>query len=178
MYSVAVSLPKDHWYDLNQVTKPTEEEGKNIASGDLVFNNNRLAIATVKAPEHAEWRLLNTLHLDSNEGDLLVIFSYGSPCPNNCANPNDDYTIIKKINAVISGGKWGDKVFVFEKIYKPKIKGEIPRDQLETAVRNLGTSSVGLANIFRCFKPNEVNFRCTSCSDGGGVADDCVNYKA
>ncbi|XP_018545116.1 uncharacterized protein LOC108892174 [Lates calcarifer] len=182
MYSVALSLPVNHWYDLSGVTKPTAQEGQGIKNGE-VFRNSRLSMATVltttRPPTHAEWRVLNNLHLQSNDGDLFVIFAHASPCDANCANPGSPRNIIDLINNVINRGAWRDKAFVFENIFTPRGQQIADKNKLKQALRDLGTSSIGLANIFRCFQSKRTRrFRCTSCATGGDVTDDCVNYNA
>ncbi|KAK2817521.1 hypothetical protein Q5P01_025712 [Channa striata] len=177
MYSVAVSIPKDDGYDLKNVPKPKDEDKKEIENGKK-FEKDRIVIAKLNSPEHAEFRVVDNLHLESNEGDMLVIFSYASPCDENCAKSGGKYNIIDKIKNAIKGGKWENHVFVFEKIFKPD-GNHITKDKLETALKQLGTFKTdGLKNIFRCYSPtSDAKLQCISCSTNEAVTSACVDYN-
>lgn len=181
MFCLVLSIPNMDPVTLDQIfTDNPKNTVKQKVSQGYVYKGTRLAVAAVKKPEHAEYRVLKDLRLQSNAGDLLVIYSYASSCPTTCTNRKNPYNIITLISNVISSGNWGRRAFVFEKIFKPQDSSGIDERVLEKAIRELRASGIGLANIFRCFKPKEAKtaFQCTSCSQGGEVATDCVDYNA
>ncbi|XP_044197790.1 uncharacterized protein LOC122974019 [Thunnus albacares] len=180
VYSVAVSMPKDDPYNPQKVPQLTEDNIKQIREAGL-YKTDRLVFALKlnHSRIHAESRLLTNLSLVNEEGDMLVIFASDSPCNDHCANPNGPYNILNRTEAVIKGGKWGNHVFVFEKVFKPNKGGKnIAEGKLKEALRNIGNYIGGLANVFRCYKPQNAGFQCVSCSSGGEVTEQCVDYDA
>ncbi|XP_054461108.1 uncharacterized protein LOC129096365 [Anoplopoma fimbria] len=179
MFSLALSIQSKN-QNLEQIFKdnPVNKVTDQLSKG-LVYRGKRLAVAKVKKPEHAELRLLTNLSLVSKKGDLLVIYSYASSCSTSCTVINGPYNIIKKINNVIDKGNWSKYAFVFEKVFSPKNKTHIEKCFLRKALKDLGTSRITLANIFRCYVPNKANssFQCTSCSSDGGVTEACIDYE-
>ncbi|XP_041641687.1 uncharacterized protein LOC121508720 [Cheilinus undulatus] len=181
MYSLALSIKSEDPVNLQNIFQCNpKEEVQRVISDEQVYRGYRLSVAQVKKPEHAEYRLLNGLQLDSQDGDLLVLFSYASPCPSTCTNSRNRYNIFNLIGNLINSGRWSKHVFVFEKIFKPQNSQGINKSKLIQAIVKLGNSGIGLENIYRCYKPQtpNSNFQCTSCSVGGVVANECVNYNA
>ncbi|XP_045897171.1 uncharacterized protein LOC123964106 isoform X2 [Micropterus dolomieu] len=181
MFSLAVSIKSEDPANLELILKksPQKSVQKAISEGD-VYKGKRLAVATVKKPEHAEWRVLKDLNLKGDKGDLLVIYSYASSCPTTCTKKRSNYNIIDKIKNEISKNKeiWSNYVFVFEKVFMPKDSEGIDEETLKKALKDLATSGIPLANIFRCYKPLKDGFQCISCSTRGEVTKQCVDYKA
>lgn len=140
-----------------------------------MYNSDSLAFAQVEKPEHAEWRVLKDLKLSSSKDNLLVIYSFASPCSTTCTNLGNDYNIIKVINKVTAN--WNKYAFVSDKIFKPESKN-IEMSVLIKALEELGKSKIGLENIFRCFKPLNSDFKCISCSSSGEVTKECADYEA
>ncbi|XP_041641825.1 uncharacterized protein LOC121508802 [Cheilinus undulatus] len=181
MYSLALSIQSEDPVNLQNIFQNNpKRQVEQAISGRQVYRGQRLAVAGVNQPEHAEYRLLNGLQLDSQDGDLLVLFSYASSCPSTCTNSRNPYNILNPIRNLINSGRWSRRVFVFEKIFRPQNSQGIDESKLKQAIVELGNSGIGLENIYRCYKPQtpNSNFQCTSCSVGGGVASECVNYNA
>lgn len=144
-----------------------------------VYRGRRFAVAKVKQPEHAEFRLLTDFRLHSDEGDLLVFHSHASPCTTTCTNENNPHTIIKRIKKVITDGKWTQCVWVYNVIFKPKGIVHIDEEDLSQGLKNLTRSGIPLANIFRCFTPKNTKIvECISCSSAGEVTKECIDYDA
>ncbi|XP_008290955.1 uncharacterized protein LOC103365316 [Stegastes partitus] len=187
MRSAAISVPQDESGNLmlDKVTEPNKKEGEDIKNG-VRFGNNRLVIATKKEmesnngkpyTEHSEWRVLKDLKLESNEGDLLVIYSYASPCGEKCAEPDHRYNIIDLIEKVIKEGHWKETALVFEQVFLPKEEEKHEQEKLKAALENLG-EAIGHENIFRCFTTRFKVEKCISCADGKDVDKRCVSNKA
>ncbi|XP_062420592.1 uncharacterized protein si:dkey-96g2.1 [Pungitius pungitius] len=186
MLSLAVSIPNEDPYNLDQViNEKNPNDVKEMLLNGEVYKGQRLVAAIVEPEkqgekrEHAEYRVLNKLKLQSQPGDLLIIYSYASPCPRRCTNLSNHYNIITKINSVVNSQTWGETVFVFEKVFKPK-NATVEEHELIQALNNLGKSKIPLKNIFRCDKI-EGSFKCTSCSNpdttGKSVTPFCYTNK-
>lgn len=177
MFSLAVSIKSEDPANLELILEKSPQKSvlKAISEGD-VYKGERLAVATVKKPEHAEWRVLKDLNLKGAKDDLLVIYSYASSCPTTCTNKTSKYNIIDKIQNLLENNKkkLSQYAFVFEKVFKPKESDGFLKGKLKQALEHLSTSGVSLANIFRCYKPEKRPFNYTSCSSGGKVLDQCV----
>ncbi|XP_054460986.1 uncharacterized protein LOC129096270 [Anoplopoma fimbria] len=177
MFSFALSI---QGMDQNQLDQIFEDNPQDVVTQMVskreVYTGKRLNVAKLKGHEHAEWRVLKDLNLESNTGDLLVIYCQSSSCPRTCTEINGPYNIMDKIDIVIEKGKWSEKVFVFENVFQPKTE-DIDVDELKQALVNLATSKIKLANIFRCYTPQNHDFQCTSCSSGGEVANVCYDYN-
>lgn len=177
MYSAAISTSNEKPYDLTDQLTP--DDIKNINNG-VVYSNSRLvfAIKHKDNKDHAELRVLKELEKKPLDGGhLLVIFSYASPCDENCANPASYFNIISRLKNVVAMKTWENYAFVFEKVFTPAGE-ETDKEKVETALKNIGASGIGLANIFRCYKPKNEAFVCVSCSSGGAVEKQCVDYDA
>lgn len=181
MYSLAASIPGGASGNLQTIFQANPPN--NVHNG---INNNgkytgqRLAVATVVKPQHAEYRLLNNLQLDSNMNDLLVLYCFASSCPTTCTNTNSPYNILHLIKSLIDNGQWTDRAFVFEKIFKPGGQTIIDPNELVSALERLG-NAIGSANIFRCYTPQGTtknNFRCVQCFSGQDVRPECIDYDA
>ncbi|KAG7220276.1 hypothetical protein INR49_018332, partial [Caranx melampygus] len=156
MYSLAASIQGGTSGNLQEIFRdnPSDIVQQNLTNAGI-YLGQRLAIATVKKPAHAEYRLLNNLQLVSNTSDLLVIYCYASSCPTTCANRKNPYNILKLIQTVINSGQWSDRAFVFEKIFRPQNSDGVNQKLLTTALQNLG-AVIGSQNIFRCYKPQRI----------------------
>ncbi|XP_028267926.1 uncharacterized protein LOC114439922 [Parambassis ranga] len=180
MFSLAVSLKGGnlaHLEEIFQQNPPDKVEGE-ILKG-RVYRGFRLALAKVGQPEHAELRVLKDLNLDSIKGDMLVIYSYASPCPTTCTNICNRYNIINPINNLINIGQWSTYAFVFEKVFNPRdCKKGLKESELKRALTDLADGSqIKLPDIFRCYKSNNKAFTCISCSSAGKVTPQCVDYN-
>ncbi|KAL6111103.1 uncharacterized protein ACO6RY_20057 [Pungitius sinensis] len=171
MFSLALSIPNEEPYPLDQVINknPGEEVKRQLREGK-VYKGQRLVAATVESGsgqrEHAEYRVLNNLHFKGTNDDLLVIYSYASPCSTKCTKINGNQIIINKINDVKR--KWGEEVFVFTKIFD-KDKNLNKEHNVMRALKNL-RSAIGPRNIFRC-DVKDGSFQCISCYDSNNQAN-------
>lgn len=155
---------------------------KNVQTwGDLsqVCTNNinkKLAKSPNGAVDHAEYRVLqnfnnfvNRFDTPQRNSDLLVFYSYKSPCDTRCASLTNQWSILPSINAI---KKWSNHVLAFSEIFVP-VRTSFTPQQLEanrrTALTNIGAAIDGLGNVYRCRAG-----RCSSCSGQSGVADTCV----
>lgn len=127
--------------------------------------------------DHAEFRTLqhfNTLLTNHNRNDLLLFYVFASPCAQRCASETSTRNILDLINPILG---WNNYAFVFSKVFKPRTNDPIPEEDLQGALRILGThqgalGAIGLENIFRCDGPPGRK-QCTSCSTGGQVTRKC-----
>lgn len=108
----------------------------------------------------------------SSQGNVLVIYSEQSPCGPQCSSTNQD-GITAKINDVIQN--WSSYAFVFSKALDISA-ADIP--QVAESFKNLEISQLGLENVFRCYKPDDAPFQCTSCYVDGNVEPSCVANEA
>lgn len=185
MYAVAASIPKNQnqlSYDLTKVM-PNPQTNWN----DDILTTPRLVVATKKDvtnnngkylyTEHAEWRLLQNLNLEGQDGDLLVFFSYASPCLTSCADPKGNYKITDGLKTLFNKHVWGGKAFVFEVIFKPRgqdIDPDAIKHSTTEALTNIG-NSIGRENIFRCYRDRYGNYRCVRCFDGNQIDQNCIS---
>lgn len=148
---------------------------------DGILKTPRLVVATKKDvtprkgdpyTEHAEWRVLQNLNLEGQDGDLLVFFSYASPCDKKCANPKGNFRITDGLETLFKKHVWGGKAFVFEVIFKPGGE-DIDSEKTSVALTNIG-NSIGHENIFRCYKDKYGNFRCVKCFNGNQIEQNCL----
>lgn len=183
MYAMAASIPKygnQLSYDLTKAM-PNLQPNWN----DDILRTPRLVVATKKDvttnlnkyTEHAEWRVLQNLNLEGQDGDLLVFFSYATPCLTSCANPNGNYKITDSLQKLFNKHKWGEKAFVFEAIFKPFGK-DIDSDAIKRSTTEALTNianSIGSENIFRCYRPDNHGYICIKCFNGGQIDPNCIS---
>ncbi|XP_071359923.1 uncharacterized protein [Trachinotus anak] len=143
-------------------------------------NNNKCTQAVLRRKsDHAEYRTLqqfNTLPTNNNEDDLLLFYTYGSPCHDRCASETDPLSILKLINPI---KRWKNYAFVFSKPFKPSdgtpVSPEVQEQALLRLARYEGPlGPIGLENIFRCERKNQLT-KCSSCSADGNVAPGCIS---
>lgn len=133
--------------------------------------------------QHAEYRVLqnfNTLvtriNAASKKTDLMLFYTFKSPCYGRCANSTNEFNILEKITNI---KKWKNYAVVFSKIFEPnKIKqgtteAELLRDRRE-ALLNIGNVMNGVNNIYRCIQAKNLRVQCHSCYPSGGVKDICL----
>ncbi|XP_039876555.1 uncharacterized protein LOC120726734 [Simochromis diagramma] len=190
MYAVAASIPKDESrvsYDLRRVT----DTNQRIQFNDGILRTSRFVVAPIKYitnnngvylyTQHAEWRLLQNLNLEGQDGDLLVFFSYATPCLTSCANPNGNYKITDSLQKLFNKHKWGEKAFVFEAIFRPggmNIDSDEKRDEIKRSTTKALTNianSIGSENIFRCYRPDNHDYICIKCFNGGKIVENCIS---
>lgn len=183
MYAMAASIPK---YE-NQLSYDLTKAMLNLQPNwnDGILRTPRLVVATKKDvttnlneyTEHAEWRVLQNLNLEGQDGDLLVFFSYASPCNEKCANPKGNFRITDGLKTLFKKNVWGGKAFVFEVIFKPSGKDidfvEIKRSTTE-ALKNI-EKVIGSENIFRCYRPDNRYYTCIRCFSGGKIVENCIS---
>lgn len=189
MYAVAVRIPKYEnkiAYDLRLVTKDLQTKWNDdiletsrlvVAPKKDVTNNNGKYLYT----EHAEWRLLQNLNLEGQDGELLVFFSYASPCSTSCADPNEPHKITDKLQKLFTEHKWGEKAFVFQTVFRPggmnidsdEKREEIKRSTTE-ALTNIG-KFIGSENIFRCYRPDNHDYICIKCFNDDQIEPNCIS---
>ncbi|KAL7405393.1 hypothetical protein ABVT39_028368 [Epinephelus coioides] len=178
MFSLAVSIPDNQNQNINDILQnifrsDPGNKVKNAINNGQVYNGTRVVAAKVLKrtngrPDHAESRVvdeLDRLFRRSNPNDLLLFYVYASPCVEKCSSDKHQQSILERIKRI---RHWSDYAFVFTKIFKPRSGNTNTDEQLRGALQRLG-SSVCLEHIFRCDR------QCTSCSNGGNVADYCVS---
>ncbi|XP_038584885.1 uncharacterized protein LOC119910370 [Micropterus salmoides] len=148
---------------------------KDMINGGDVYESQTVVIAKPAGPVHAEPQVLQKLSTlrRNSEGNFLLIYSYLSPCGDKCANPdNQKHNILQyfRNNAL---APWKNSyAFVFTRVFDQPNFGDPPTK--EDLKRQLGSSGLGLKNIFRCFGEN-TELECHSCSSQGRVSNVCIN---
>lgn len=127
--------------------------------------------------DHAEFRTLQnirTLVSNHREGsnDLLVFYVLASPCDKRCTSETNHWSILQSIKSI---KKWKNYAVVFTNIFVPRNGAQIPDKERQGALERLG-NSVGLDNIFRCFK-DKGKMQCINCSSSGAVARLCYSKE-
>lgn len=127
--------------------------------------------------DHAEFRTLqniNTLVSNHRKGsnDLLFFYVLASPCDKRCTSETNHWNILESIKSI---RKWTNYAVVFTNIFVPRNGAQIPDQDRKGALKRLG-NSVGLDNIFRCFKDNG-EMQCINCSSSGEVARPCYSIN-
>ncbi|XP_067469543.1 uncharacterized protein [Thunnus thynnus] len=148
-----------------------------LSDGD-VYSSTNVFVAKPSDHEHAELRVLKMLKpLTSNtDGKFLLIYSYLSPCQK-CTH-DKKFNIIKYIDGIVCK-YWRDYAFVFKIVFDQPGYGDPPtKDDLRKSLEELGGSGLHLSNIFRCYKPPNIEFQCHSCSSRGEVSNICIDNKA
>lgn len=115
--------------------------------------------------DHAEYRTLQNIGtlVSKHKGsdDLLVFYVLASPCDKRCTNQNSYWNILESIKSITN---WRNYAVVFTHVFQPWNGPKIPEQELKEALKQLG-HSVGLDNIFRCYKDNNINkMQCINCS--------------
>ncbi|XP_029993241.1 uncharacterized protein LOC115421447 [Sphaeramia orbicularis] len=125
--------------------------------------------------DHAEYRVLQ--HFDTivkkvPTNDLLLFYSWGSPCDDKCTKESCCYNILDKITKIKD---WKSYAFVFSKPFKPaqRMDEQQLKNNLRGGLEKLG-SKINLLNIYRCDKDNKGTTVCASCSSNGQVLDYCI----
>ncbi|XP_038568407.1 uncharacterized protein LOC119898291 [Micropterus salmoides] len=168
-FSLAVNAPQDP-NNLQQVFQDDPaDKVKQAVSGGQVYKGTRVVASS--GPVSTVLENIEPF-IKSSQGNFLIIYSEESPCGTTCTNANDD-GIAAKINDVTQN--WGGYAFVFSKVVDVP---DADASQLSQSFKQLGISKLGLDNIFRCYKPGDDPFQCTSCSSGGDVTPSCVANNA
>ncbi|XP_029285456.1 uncharacterized protein LOC115006961 [Cottoperca gobio] len=173
-FSLAVNVPQNQDInDLQQVFQddPADKVKQTVSQGQ-VYRGTRVVAA---AQSQAVSRVLENIQpfVKSSQGNFLIIYSEKSPCGPTCTtNANDDSTS-GEINDIIQN--WSGYAFVFSRVVKVPAADT---SQLSESFKRLGISKLGLDNIFRCYKPRDDPFQCSSCSSGGDVTPSCVANDA
>ncbi|KAL3066369.1 hypothetical protein OYC64_016344 [Pagothenia borchgrevinki] len=184
-FSVAVNIPK--------VQKTTEELEKVILPVDWdvatpflkagkVYQGSNAVVAVPQERttkfgniynEHAEKQVMNNLGdlANTHEGDILVLYSWMSPC-GKCTEEGGDFHILDKIKELKNKGK--SFALVFHTVhawimYNDGMKKDIPEADIKNTFRNLRKVIVD-DNIFRCYYPNG-GFRCVKCFQTVGASN-------
>ncbi|XP_072319875.1 uncharacterized protein [Eucyclogobius newberryi] len=154
------------WADLDSVCKSSISK--------------KLAKSPNGAVDHAEYRVLSNFNNflnkrnsgQFNQNDLMLFYSYKSPCDTRCASLTNNWRIIQSIQGI---NQWPNHVLVFSNIFVPTRTNLTP-EQLKTsrstALANLGGAINGMGNIYRCRVGAN---RCSSCAGTTGVSDACVS---
>lgn len=191
MFSLAISIPlnAENGYNFKQVIKEDPPQNvKNVLKSRVVYAGKRVVGAAVKFAEkfteHAEKRVFEKFHtlvdrINKINGisstDLMLFYTFKSPCDTKCANPNHKFCILKEITKI---KKWTNYAIVFSKVFKPnEIKPgtneTTPEENCEKALWEIG-KKINLSNIYRC---TEGDTRCISCNDNGTVNNDCLSMS-
>lgn len=128
--------------------------------------------------DHAEFRTLqniNTLVSRHRKGsnDLLFFYVLASPCDKRCTSETNHWSILKSITSIKKN--WKNYAVVFTNIFVPRKGAQIPEKERQEALERLG-NSVGLGNIYRCFK-DKGKMQCINCSNSGVVARPCYSKE-
>ncbi|KAK7929806.1 hypothetical protein WMY93_006201 [Mugilogobius chulae] len=129
--------------------------------------------------QHAEYRVLQNIQTLTNKlnrgiqsTDLMLFYTYKSPCYTRCCSTDSLFNIFSKMSASIR--RWNNYAVVFSNIFVPGHTSDtaatLEQDR-RTALLNLGNAVNGIANIYRCTQGASV---CVSCVAPGGVNNDCV----
>ncbi|XP_030000335.1 uncharacterized protein LOC115426385 [Sphaeramia orbicularis] len=165
-FSLAVNIPENQDpNDLQPIFQddPVDKVRESVSQGQVYQGTRVVAAGTLSSVFD------NIQHLkQSSWGNVLVIYSEQSPCGPQCSSTNQD-GITAKINDVIQN--WSSYAFVFSKALDNSA-ADIP--QAAESFKNLQISQLGLDNVFRCYKPDDAPFQCTSCNLDGNVTPSCV----
>lgn len=190
MFALAISIPfntQTNRYDFTQVTEadPAENVKKDLKSRE-VYAGKRVVGATVKfdekSTEHAEKRVFEKFQtlvdrINKNDGisstDLMLFYTFKSPCDTKCANPNHKFCILTDITKI---QKWTNYAVVFSKVFEPNAMKPgtetKPEENCKKALEEIG-KKINLSNIYRCTKTTTVH--CISCDAKGVVNNNCIN---
>ncbi|XP_008281628.1 uncharacterized protein LOC103358436 isoform X2 [Stegastes partitus] len=201
-FCLAANIPKNpsalgQFLQNNRYTEDVEET---LKGGDVYVGNAvvvakpetweyRTRWATLRRREprepldHAERRVLENLDplIEKSKGHVLVIYSYLSAC--DMCTSDEELRITEMIRDKVVN-HWSEYAFVFTKLFtKPGFSKEgqsVTRSvaTLRQSLDDLANSGLHLENIFRCYKPPNLVFRCYSCSSEGQAADVCVDEDA
>lgn len=186
-FSLAANIPTD--LDPNNLHEVLQNDSyignvENTLNDGDVYKGNNVVIAKPAGPVHAEPQVLTKLDgLNSDsEGKLLLIYSYLSPCGEKCTKLYHKYNILKYMETITKQQQkknvphWSDVVFVFTRVFdSPKYGNPPTKEELKESLERLGNSGLRLQNIFRCYKPENLEFQCHSCSSNTKVSDVCVD---
>ncbi|XP_059188246.1 uncharacterized protein LOC131971001 [Centropristis striata] len=173
-FSLAVNVPQNQ--DINNLQQVFQNDPadkvKQKVSGGQVYQGARVVAA---AQSEALSRVLENVQpfIKSSQGNFLVIYSEESPCGPTCTTNANTDGIASKINDITQN--WSGYAFVFSKVFDVP---DVDATKLSESFKLLGVSKLGLDNIFRCYKPGDDPFQCTSCSSGGDVTPSCVADNA
>ncbi|XP_029293249.1 uncharacterized protein LOC115012005 isoform X2 [Cottoperca gobio] len=173
-FSLAVNVPQNQDInDLQQVFQddPADKVKQTVSQGQ-VYRGTRVVAA---AQSQAVSRVLENIQpfVKSSQGNFLIIYSEKSPCGPTCTTNANDNSTSGEINDIIQN--WSGYAFVFSRVVKVPAADT---SQLSESFKRLGISKLGLDNIFRCYKPRDDPFQCSSCSSGGDVTPSCVANDA
>ncbi|XP_037605984.1 uncharacterized protein si:dkey-96g2.1 [Sebastes umbrosus] len=175
-FSLAANIPVDQNQLKNAFNADDPDVVEDTVKSGEVYEGTNVVEATFKRVElpgrvytdHAEYRVLEKIHdlATRSEGNILIFYSYLSPCGAKCASKTHPYSILKKLKDTIDGAKWNDRAFVFSKVFDGKT---IDEKDIKGSLENLG-ESVGQNNTFRCYTSNK---RCIKCFIDGKLAAEC-----
>ncbi|XP_034092888.1 uncharacterized protein LOC117560173 [Gymnodraco acuticeps] len=174
-FSVAVNIPEvpKTTKELEEVILPVNREKFNDDLGKgKVYKGNNAVVAIPQRKDtytdHAEAQVLDNLGnlANTHKGNILVLYSWLSPCGDKCTNINNQNNILTKIKEKVKP-KWKSFAFVFHTVYtwfmdNNKNKKDIPEADIKMTFRNLRQVIVD-DNIFRCYKPEKKKFQCVKC---------------
>ncbi|XP_033985623.1 uncharacterized protein LOC117481833 [Trematomus bernacchii] len=179
-FSVAVNIPEDQNLLAKAFDKINlDDVKKDLDEGKVYIGSNAVVAVPQKKDtytDHAEAQVLDNLGnlANTHEGNILVLYSWLSPCGDKCTNINNRNNILKKIEEKVKP-KWESYAFVFHTVFD--LKGEVSISNIQGTLLNLRGVMVD-DNIFRCYKPNNRVFQCFKCfkdaPPGGGPVDECV----
>ena len=182
-FSVAVNIPEDQkklgkaFDDINleDVKETCVDEGK-------VYIGRNAVVAVPQRKDtytdHAEAQVLDHLGnlANTHEGNILVLYSWLSPCGDKCTNINNKNNILQKIEEKVKP-KWESYAFVFHTVFTgPKVGKQATEADIQKTFRNL-REVIKDDNIFRCYNPKNTGFRCVKCFRDASAADpvaECV----
>ncbi|XP_076018179.1 uncharacterized protein LOC143009962 [Genypterus blacodes] len=160
-------------YDLMKMIKPNTNALNDINDG-RVYKGDMVVVAKPELRKHSELRVLEEISDWDPKGNFLLIYSYLSSCGGQCTNPKNPFNILGLIENCTT--RWeGNLAFVFTKVFDRTRAGDCieVKDSIR-ALKNLANASLGMNNIFHCYRP-ENEFLCSTCSSGGEIADHCID---
>ncbi|KAF3852691.1 hypothetical protein F7725_006046 [Dissostichus mawsoni] len=184
-FSVAVNIPEDP-KNLEELRKVfyniyLPDVKKVLNQGQVYIGSNAVVAVPQKKvsqngktyTDHAEAQVLDNLDnlYNTRQGNILVLYSWLSPCGEKCTNINNRNNILKKILKNVLN-KWKSNAFVFHTVFTgPRGGKQATEADIKWTLRKLRQVIVD-DNIFRCYNPNNTGFRCVKCFvDASKTAD-------
>ncbi|KAJ4921903.1 hypothetical protein JOQ06_022046, partial [Pogonophryne albipinna] len=183
-FSVAVNIPEDPEklgkafdnINLDEVKKTCIDKGK-------VYIGRNAVVAVPQRKDtytdHAEAQVLDNLGnlANTHKCNILLLYSWLSPCGDKCTNRKNKNNILKKIEEKVKP-KWESYAFVFHTVFTgPREGKQATEAEIQKTLRNL-REVIKDDNIFRCYNPNNTGFRCVKCfvdaSKTANPVDECV----
>lgn len=182
-FCAAVKIPGNLVNQANQLNQDleavlsgdTDAKMQESFNGNAEFYDGDSVVAAKPHGNHAEYRVLKHIMdewKDDRTNNFLLIYTYLSPCSDQCTDKNNKKHILEFIPFMTSWDK--EYALVFQKPYsEPKNGRPIPEDELKKALTAIA-EVIGEQYIFRCYKPESGPFHCIRCfSETKDIVDEC-----